>query len=202
MSVKHELFRTFDAAYEDVAPWDIDHPQAVYAELAQNGEIKGSVLDVGCGTGENTLLFAQLGHEVWGVDFSPLAIQRAQEKASSLGLQATFQVGDALELQKLGRTFDTVIDCGLLHNFSDEERTLFVESLKSVLRPGGKYFLHCFSEQLPHGAGPRGITTEEIYATFGEGWQVNSIRPTHFELTITKYQPPAWIADITYQPAD
>lgn len=204
MSVKHELFKTFDSAYEGVAPWDIDHPQEIFIELARTGAIQGSVLDVGCGTGENTLLVAQTGkgEDVWGVDFSPLAIQRAQEKASQRGVQVTFQVADALGLQELGRTFDTVIDCGLFHNFSDEERVRFVESLKSVLRPGGRYFMHCFSESFADGVGPRGVTPEEIRASFGEGWKVNSINPTHFELSITKYQPPAWIADISYTPAN
>lgn len=197
MSVRHELFQNFDAAYESVAPWDIDHPQDIYVKLAQTGAIQGSVLDAGCGTGENTLHIARTCQDIWGVDISPLAIQKAREKASERGLQVTFQVGDALTLSRLGRTFDTVIDCGLMHNFSDEERTLFIEELQSVLRPGGKYFLHCFSKQLPGGVGPRGITPDEISTMFSQGWQVNSIRPTHFELSTMSYQPPAWIAEIT-----
>jgi ubiquinone/menaquinone biosynthesis C-methylase UbiE len=200
MSVKHELFETFDAAYDGIAPWDIDHPQQVYVELDQAGELRGSVLDVGCGTGENTLYFVLQGHtDVWGVDFSPAGIKKAQGKAEALGVSVTFRVGDALALQELGRTFDTVTDCGLLHNFSDEERTLFVKSLTSVLKPGGTYFLHCFSEQFSDGVGPRGVSPEEISALFAENWSINYIRATHFELSITRYQPPAWIASITYK---
>ena len=197
--VKHELFKTFDAAYEGVAPWDIDHPQQAYIDLVQTGQLQGTVLDAGCGTGEHALYFAQHGYDVWGVDISPLAIKKAQEKAEQRGLNVTFQVVDAMELQEVGRTFDTVTDCGLFHNFSDDERVTFVEKLKSVLKPGGTYFLHCFSQPLPHGAGPRGVSPEEIRASFAEGWKINAICPTHFELSITDYRPAAWIASITYQ---
>ena len=47
---------TFEAAYADKAPWDIGGPQPAFVERA--GQVAGSVLDVGCGTGENALFFA------------------------------------------------------------------------------------------------------------------------------------------------
>ncbi len=198
MTIKHELFNTFDAAYEGVAPWDIDHPQQAFIDLVQTGQIQGTVLDVGCGTGEHALYLAQQGYDVWGVDISPLAIQKAEEKARSQGLRATFQVADALALQDLGRTFETVIDSGLLHNFPDEERAVFIQNLPHVLQPGGTYFLLCFSDKLAHGFGPRGISQEEISAAFQEGWRVNSITASSFELSIGDFRPPAWLASITY----
>lgn len=198
MTVKHELFTTFDSAYEGIAPWDIDHPQQAFVELEQAGQIQGTVLDVGCGTGEHALYLAQRGYEVWGIDISPLAIYKAQEKALSHDLQVTFQVVDALAMQGLERTFDTVIDSGLLHNFSDEERIRFIKSLKSLLKPGGTYFLLCFSKQFSHGFGPRGISQAEIYSMFQEGWRVNAIQASSFELTITEHKPPAWLVSITY----
>ncbi len=199
MTIKHQLFNTFDAAYEGVAPWDIDHPQQAFIQLVEAGQIKGTVLDAGCGTGEHALYFAQHGYTVLGVDISPLAIKRAQEKATERGLTTVeFQVADALALDELGTTFDTVTDCGLLHNFSDEERVSFVTSLKSVLKPGGTYFLQCFSNKLAHGFGPRGIAQEEIYAAFQDGWRINAIEATSFELSITSGKPPAWLASITY----
>jgi len=43
-----------------------------------------------------------------------------QGQAAQRGIDAHFLVGNALELNKLGRRFDTVIDCGLFHTFSDE----------------------------------------------------------------------------------
>jgi cyclopropane fatty-acyl-phospholipid synthase-like methyltransferase len=189
----------FDKDYKGIPAWDIGHPQSAYTNLAQTGQIQGSVLDVGCGTGENALYLAQQGHEVWGIDFSPLAIEKAREKASARGIPATFHVADALDLRKLQKTFDTVIDSGLFHVFSDEERLLFVKSLESVLKPGGTYYLLCFGNQqswkIPR---PRLVSPEEISATFQGKWSVRSIQETRFEITLLPDGFHAWLATITY----
>src|SRR5512135_2383123 len=112
----------FVSFYEGTPPWDIPGPQPVIARLEESGEIHGSVLDAGCGTGENALFLASKGHEVWGLDFVPAALERARAKARERGLDVVFGEGNALELEALGRRFDTVIDSGLFHVFSDEER--------------------------------------------------------------------------------
>jgi hypothetical protein len=44
-----------------------------------------------------------------------------------------------------------VLDCGLFHIFNDDDRAAFADSLRSVLRPGGRYFMLCFSDQQPGG---------------------------------------------------
>ena len=87
----------FDSAYRGTPPWDIGRPQKEFVELVRRGEITGSVLDIGCGTGEHALFFAGEGYEVWGIDSAPLAIQKAQEKADGRGLQVHFLVLNALE---------------------------------------------------------------------------------------------------------
>jgi ubiquinone/menaquinone biosynthesis C-methylase UbiE len=156
------------------------------------------VLDVGCGTGEHALYLAQHGHEVWGIDSSPTAIQKAREKAAARGLPVTFQVADALQLQALGTTFETVLDSGLFHVFSDEDRVLFVQSLARVLKPGGTYYLLCFSDQeSSSGPGPRRVSRAEIFASFAHGWRVNEIRATRFETT-NGQGAAAWLASITH----
>src|SRR5512136_2503358 len=97
----------FDSAYHGLPPWDIGRPQKEFVDLVRRGEITGSVLDIGCGTGEHALFFAAEGHEVWGVDSAPLAIRKAQEKAAARGLSAHFLVLDVRDLPRLDRTFDT-----------------------------------------------------------------------------------------------
>ena len=125
----------FEQAYQGQAPWDTGRPQPAIVKLAEAGQIRGNVLDVGCGTGENLLYLAARGHEAWGLDFVPVAIERAKAKAAQRGIEAHFIVANALELKKLGRQFDTVIDCGLFHTFADEERPTFVKGLAEVLGP-------------------------------------------------------------------
>jgi len=188
----------FDSVYRGGRPpWDIGRPQKEFVELVKRGEIKGSVLDIGCGTGENALFYASERHEVWGIDSTPLAIERATAKAAERGLEVHFLILDALHMSGLKRTFDTVTDSGLFHTLSDENRPVFVENLEAVLSQGGKYFMLCFSELEPGAYGPRRITRAEIQDTFRDGWVVNYIRPATFESWTRKEGSRAWLSSIT-----
>jgi len=193
----------FAAFYEGTAPWDIPEPQPAIVALAEAGGIAGSVLDAGCGTGENALYLASRGHEVLGVDFVPAAIERAKAKAAERGSTARFEVADATQLDQLGRTFDSVIDCGLFHTFTDEDRARYVAGLAAVVRPEGKVHILCFSDQEPPGEGPRRITQAEIRDAFRDGWTVESIEESRFKTTdhpetqtFTPGGPLAWLATI------
>jgi cyclopropane fatty-acyl-phospholipid synthase-like methyltransferase len=194
----------FEAMYAAATvPWDIPGPQPPFVELEKAGAIQGSVLDAGCGTGENAMYFASRGHEVWGIDFVPVAIERAKAKARQRGLDVRFQEGNALELDRLGRQFDTVIDCGLFHTLGDDERAIYAAILTKVLRPHGQYHMMCFSEREPGTEGPRRVTQKEITDIFLEGWTVKTIRESKFETA--SYQgapqfspggPKAWLATL------
>ena len=171
---------TFASLYAELPPWDIGRPQRGFIDIAD--QVTGSVLDAGCGTGENALFFAGLGHNVTGIDFLAEPINRAKQKAAERGVTATFLVMDALALNDLPETFDTVIDSGLFHVFSDDDRRRYAEGLASVLKPGGKLFLLCFSDDEPGTQGPRRVSRNEIHAAFAQGWTVETILPTRFEV--------------------
>ena len=61
------------------------------------------------------------------------AVSIARDKGASRGIDAEFMVADAFHLHRLGRVFETVLDCGLLHTFDTDERRDYVASLASVL---------------------------------------------------------------------
>ena len=187
----------FDSAYRGTPPWDIGRPQKEFVELVRRGEITGSVLDIGCGTGEHALFFAEKGHEVWGIDSAPLAIQKAQEKAEARKLTVHFIVLDARDLFRLNRKFDTAVDSGLFHTLSDEDRPVFVDNLSAILPKGGKYFMLCFSDLEPAGFGPRRVTKKEIQDSFRDSWSINYLRPATFESRTRAEGPRAWISSIT-----
>lgn len=189
---------TFDAAYRHgTPPWDIGRPQPVIVDLAERGMFGGAVLDAGCGTGENALYLASRGFDVVGVDAAPEAIAQARAKARERASVATFLVGDALALERLGRIFDAAIDCGLFHTFTDADRLRFERSLHRALRPGARYVLLCFSENQPGPFGPRRVTRAEIRATFANGWTVDSIVAERFAAHLPTDGAHAWLALLT-----
>ena len=188
--------RGFDSAYLGVPPWDIGKPQGEIIRLEQEGKLRGSILDCGCGTGENALYLAQRGHEVWGIDASPNAIRKAQEKAKDRNIAVKFLTTDALDLSGLGRTFDTVIDCGLFHVFSDQDRERYVSSLASVTTSGSRLVVLCFSNLQPGDQGPRRVSKTEIHQAFDKGWRVQDIRAAVLETNQEGDPVKAWLSEI------
>lgn len=188
----------WDASYQDgPAPWDVGRPQPAVVTLASAGAFAGAVLDAGCGTGENALHVASLGVSVLGVDVAKTALAAAQDKAAERGLDAEFAPADALALERLGRTFDTVLDCGLFHALSTDERPQYVAGLASVTGNGGTVYVLCFSEEGPD-TGPHPVTKDELRAPFeaGGAWTVASIEPTRLATRFHPNGAPAWLATI------
>ena len=171
---------SFENLYAGQPRWEIGRPQRALLDVSDR--ITGSVLDAGCGTGENALFLAGRGQKVTGIDFLEEPIRLAKQKAAERGLTATFLVMDALALRELSQAFDNVTDSGLFHVFSDDDRRRYVEGLASVLKPGGRLFLLCFSDAEPGQAGPRRVSRREIEAAFAEGWTVESIEPSRYEV--------------------
>ena len=172
--------RPWDASYHDgPAPWDIGRPQPAIVRLASEGGIAGAVLDAGCGTGENALHVASLGLPVLGVDVAETALAMAREKAHARGIHAEFAAADALQLERLGRMFQTVLDCGMFHTLDDqEERTRYSASLASVTEHGGQ---------------------QELRAAFNSanGWDIAAIEPDRVLTRFHGYHgAPAWFATI------
>jgi SAM-dependent methyltransferase len=188
----------WDSAYvaEQPPPWDIGRPQPVFTRLAEQGLLRGRLLDSGCGTGENTMMAAAHGADALGVDAAPAAIAKARGKAAGRGSAARFEVADVLDLGQLG-LFDTVVDSGVFHVFDDQDRIRYVASLASVMRPGATCYLLCFSDRQPGTMGPRRISRAEITAAFRDGWDIRGIEAETFEVNFMgESQAQAWLATI------
>lgn len=168
----------FRGAYDGRPPWDLDGPQPAFAGAAER--VSGEVLDAGCGTGEHALFFAARGLGVTGVDFMEKAVRIARDKAVARGLAAEFLVKDALELAGWDRRFDTVLDSGLFHVFGDAERARYLAGLRTVLRPGGRLLLLCFSDATPGTQGPRRVGEAELRTAFRDGWTVEDLATARF----------------------
>ena len=159
----------WNEAYIGTPPWDIGHPQSVFEALIKNGEIKpGRALDIGCGRGDNAIMLAINGCDVTGIDIVEDATNDAKAKAIKHNVKVNFVVGNILQMDRLftEAEFDIVIDSGLFHVMTDDERPVFVWQIHRVLKPGGKYFMLCFSDKEPGDYGPRRISKAEIEHTF------------------------------------
>ena len=189
----------WDASYRNgPAPWDIGAPQPAVVRLADAGVLGGAVLDAGCGTGENARYLAAHGSRVLGIDVAETAVSIARERAATRELDVEFIVGDALHLDRLGRAFETVLDCALFHALDHDEREQYVAGLEAVTRPGARLYLLCFGDEDPDCAGPHPVSQDELAAPFRDRrrWSIVSIGP---ERLLARFAPdgvPAWLATI------
>jgi ubiquinone/menaquinone biosynthesis C-methylase UbiE len=102
-----------------------------------------TVLDVSCGTGRQALALASLGWQVTAVDYTPAAIQIAQDRARQLDLQVTFQIADMRQLStSLPSGFDWAISCMALDNLlQDAQIQAAISELWQILRPHGRCYI-------------------------------------------------------------
>ncbi|TNC21550.1 class I SAM-dependent methyltransferase [Amycolatopsis alkalitolerans] len=192
MTHAHPGSRTPDELYATPPPWDIGRPQPAFRSLT----IRGRVLDAGCGTGEHTLLAASLGLEATGIDLARTALDQAERKARDRGLAARFVHQDARHLAELGEVFDTVLDCGLFHIFTGADRSSYVDGLRAVLAPGGRYSMLGFSDAEPD-PWPHKLCRDDITAAFAAGWRIESIEPAVIEARTGRGHVKAWLAALT-----
>lgn len=168
----------FDESYRTTTPpWVIGEPQPAVVDLERTGRIRGTVLDVGCGSGEHTIHLARLGYDVLGVDFSPAAVALARANAEAHRVSARFDLADALDLPADGR-YETVLDSALFHVFGDPERRRYVRSLAGACRQGGTVHLLALSDRGP-GFGPQ-ISDAVIRDAFDDDWTVEELRETTY----------------------
>jgi ubiquinone/menaquinone biosynthesis C-methylase UbiE len=170
------------------------------ASLVEENEFNGRLLDLGCGTGENALFLSQKGFGVTGVDASAVALERARGKAERRGLPVSFVRGDALRLPELSLgIFDTVLDCGLFHVFNNAERLRYLRALETVLLPGGRIHVLCFSDMERDWGGPRRVTSSEIRALFSVGWTLVRLERAMFQTNLSREGSHAWIVSAEYE---
>jgi SAM-dependent methyltransferase len=162
-------------------PWDTKAPKESVIGWQTAGLVRGFVLDIGCGLGDNAIYLAQQGHEVTGLDISPTALTTAARRAADAGVDVRFAVADATKLEGHVEAFDTVIDSGMFHCLDENGKRSYAAALHRATRPGARLLLSCFSDANPDDEQwPRPVVSEQtLRDVFGAaGWDITSIEPT------------------------
>lgn len=124
-------------------PWEMG-PREELVELVESGRVAPSrAIDLGCGTGSNTLFLAQHGFAATGVDFASPAIEKANRRATELGVGARFVVDDLTNLQEVRGPYDFLVDYGALDDLSRKDRDLYVQNVLPLTHPGSQFLLWC-----------------------------------------------------------
>ena len=121
----------------------------------------GSAIDLGCGTGTNSITLSKMGWLVTGIDFVPCAIRKARKKSQLAGQNLDFRIGDVTHLDGIVGPFDLALDLGCFHTLAGKEKSAYLHELKRLLRPGGTWFVYGFV--FPAGSpGDSGITLPDL----------------------------------------
>lgn len=118
-----------------------DRTRAAWARLLRSWVFSepADVLDIGCGTGSLSLLLAEAGHRVTGVDLAPRMVEQARAKLATAGLPGRFLVGDALAPPTGDQRFDVVLSRHLIWTVPNPEAAL--RDWVARVRPGGRLVL-------------------------------------------------------------
>jgi SAM-dependent methyltransferase len=174
MASRQLLFKTFYRL--GFVPWD-GHPLAQSLRDLIEGDralTPGTALDLGCGTGDNSIYLAKHGWQVTGVDFVAKAVEKARAKAEANKLTVNFARADVTRLSSegVGTNFGLIVDNGCLHGMSPEDRNAYVREVTTVAAPGARLLLVEFVTGGSYGV--PGIDPDEVKTRFAADWALLS----------------------------
>jgi SAM-dependent methyltransferase len=170
----------FRAAYLlGFKPWDSGEPPPELVALVEGPDQlpPGKALDLGCGTGTNSIYLAQHGWDTTGVDFVPRAIGMAKKKAAAANASPKLMLGDVTRLTELGvgSDFGLLLDLGCFHSIPDSGRDAYVRGANAIARTGATFLIFGFVRgDKASRVGPRGLAPGEVAQRFGDRWDVVS----------------------------
>jgi SAM-dependent methyltransferase len=156
-------------------PWDTKAPKENVIAWHTGGWVHGSVLDIGCGLGDNAVYLAKNGYTVTGLDISPTALITAERRAKDAGVDIRFAVTDSTKLEGYTDAFDTIVDSGMFHCLDDDGKRSYATAAHRASRPEATLLISCFSDaNPPDQERPRPAVSEDTLRDVlgGAGWDI------------------------------
>ncbi len=166
-------------------PWDTGQPSSELVRvLAEEHVAPGRAVELGCGTGTNAVRLARQGFDVTAVDLSPLAVERARQRADEAGVRVRFLEADVLQPpEELAGAFDFFFDRGCYHVVRRDDVRGYLATLRRLAQPGSVGLVLAGNAREPHDPGPPVVTEEEIRTELGSLFDVVQLREFRFDQT-------------------
>jgi SAM-dependent methyltransferase len=178
-----DLARWNDRYEKGDTPWETGQPSSELRRML--GEVPIGpcrVVEPGCGSGVNAVWLAQQGFDVTAFDLSPLAIERARQRADEAGVRVDFRVVDALNPPPdLVGPFDFFFDRGCYHVVRRENVAAYVETLRKLTPPGTQGLILAGNAREPHDPGPPVVSEEQMRAELGSLFEIVQLREFRFD---------------------
>ena len=171
--------------------WEIEEPSRcalAFLKQVRRQVQAGTLLDIGCGEGRHCFAAWHLGFEVTGIDYEPMALERARHFALTKHAEdITLCKANVFSLPFPRSSFDVVLDYGCLHHQRKSDWTAYAASILRVLKPFSFYILSVFSPKfhffrahrrpwhIAYGAYRRCFTQQEISVLFGRQFEILAI---------------------------
>lgn len=175
--------------------WDIDRPDFNLTKIVTQHPIAPcKALEIGCGTGNNSIWLAQQNFLVTATDIAKTALQEARQKAAKANIDCNFVTANFLKQRINGAPFAFVFDRGCFHVFdSPQERRNFTENVAAHLNPGGLWLtIAGNADDNVQRPGPPRRSASDLINAVEPYFEILSLYQSHFETQLPQL-PKAWI---------
>ena len=177
----------YRATRGEALPWytaELDPDLA--AALAAADLSAGRLLDLGCGTGSQSIQLAQRGFDVTGTDISETAVSAARNEAARAARIIPF-FQDDIRHSLLQGPFDIIFDRGCFGVLSESDRAGFARTIHRLLKPGGRFYLKVFSDEETRPDGPHRFSPDQIVSLFSPHLALDALTETAFQGPLTPH---------------
>jgi SAM-dependent methyltransferase len=162
-------------------PWDTGQPSRELQRVLRERPIQPCrALELGCGTGTNSVWLAHQGFDVTGLDIAPLAVEHAQALARAAGVAVRFLVADVLAPPDLGEPFAFFFDRGCYHAVRRANPSAYAPAVARLLAPGAPGLVLAGNAREPHQPGPPVVTEEQLRAELGLSFRILDLHEFRF----------------------